>query len=117
MIYRPRRPKCRGRYFLDIIDDTKYSTDSFELYSLYYRMFYPDIYYETDRIVTKKESPGEPATQQDLLSALQEEKRIYDCGYVPKLVWIKDKRGKTWRKTRWVEDLKKSGDIIVGAVK
>jgi len=110
MTYRPKYPKCKGKYFLEIIDDVMYSTDSYALYSLYYRMFYPDIYYETDKIPIG-EPEGQPATRQDMIIALKEEKRMYDLGYVPKLVEATDKKGRVWKRTRWVKDLKKASDI------
>ncbi len=105
-----KHPNCKGKYFLDMIDEVMYSTDSFEAFSLYYRMFYPDIYYEINKIpVVKLE--GQPATRQDMIIALKEEKRMYDLRYVPKLVEVTDKIGQVWKKTRWVKNLKKASEI------
>ena len=88
-----------------------YSTDSFEGYSLYMRMFYPDEYYQTDREEPKKTEEPIPATVETYIDALTQEKDMYDKGFFPILTKVTDKNGKIWTKTRWVMDLKKNSEI------
>jgi len=96
-----------GRYHLDTIDDIDFSTNSYELYILYLKLFdyrkYQRIMYK-DSFVRPRSSqePCFPADHKNFLKALEQEQRVYDCGFRPVVLTVKDKHGHEWRRTRWM---------------
>jgi len=103
----------KGKYFLDEIDNDIFSTDSFELYNLYNKIFF-NIPIKNHVPIDKPVLESE-ANRETWLKALEQEKAFYENGYVyeSKLYRI---RGKTWKKGRWVKDSLKAA-LILEAIK
>ena len=96
----------KGRYHLASVDNVDYSTNSYELFILYLKLFnYPEYQRIMYRKIYSRSSsitePCFPADHQSFLKAREQELRIYRCGYIPILQKIQDKHGKVWVKTRW----------------
>lgn len=99
-------PEGEGRYHLDSSDNVDYSTNSYELFILYLKLFDYDKYKRimyNDRFVRPRSTPEPcfPANHKSFLTGLEEEKRVYNCGYKPVLVKVTDKKGKIWYHTQW----------------
>ena len=101
---------------MDEIDDVVYSTDSYELFSLYYKLFHSvDVTFSEYSGVTgsdyqrglsriPSDKPvSSPADHETLLRVLKKEREVYERGFVP--VRIKEKG---WYKTVWMEDPEKA---------
>lgn len=101
----------RGKYFLDEIDGIAYSTNSFEIYNIYNKLFYGEPKKESIPIV-RYPRRDIPANDRTFLKALKQERRIYECGYVAELVNVKGKYGKTRKKTMWVKNPKQASKIL-----
>lgn len=104
--------KTKGKYFLDQIDNIIYSTDSYELYSLFYKIVYDyDVHLDKKQDIFKKSFDSFPANKETWEKALQQEKNHYENGYIykSKLYQIKGKRVK---KGRWVKDSVKAKQIF-----
>lgn len=108
----------KGKYFLDEIDEELFSTNSFELYIMYLRLFYPDEY---KKVMYKKhwvkprsydEAKEFNADRHTFLKALAQEKRVFECGYVPELTFFIDKQGKKCMRTQWKYDPKKAQSFL-----
>jgi hypothetical protein len=107
---RTKKKPIRGRYIIDEIDDVVYSTDSYEVYMMYLRIFKPNEY----RSILHKEpsfravdpyykpynGKGSDATHETFIKALIKEKLVYERGYVP--VRVIDEKG--FYKTVWRND-------------
>ena len=92
----------KGKYFLDEIDDIVYSTNSYELYNLYDKLFFK----QPEEIHSPIEKPAldTEANRDAWKKALQQEKEKYDNGYkyISELIKI---RVKVWKKGRWVKEV------------
>jgi hypothetical protein len=95
----------RGRYFLDEIDGITYSTNSYELWNLYDKLFFEQIQ-EIEHIPI--EHPFECKAMDDhnsFLKGLEQEKQRYADGYKYVLEWVR-RRGKIHKKGRWIKEMK-----------
>lgn len=90
----------KGRYFLDIIDKILYSTDSYELYNLYNKLFFKEKILERIPIEHPFECKSE-ANRESFLKAVEQEKKRYSDGYRWVSEWVKIK-GNLWKKGRWI---------------
>lgn len=97
---------AKGKYVLDIIDNELYSTDSYELYNLYNRLFYPEPVKEHIPIERSYDCHTK-ATKETWKKALQQEKEYYENGYIYKLEEVTI-FGKKWKKGRWVKNPEKA---------
>lgn len=101
----------KGRYFLDEINGETFSTNSYETYILYLKIFYWDEYqrvmypYKPD---VNQELSGKPANHETYLNALREIYNYYDNGYVPERIITK----KGWHKTIWIKNHKKAKRML-----
>jgi hypothetical protein len=96
-----------GRYVMDEIDDTVYSTDSYECYMMYLRLFYPDTYhnlFHKEPVYYGGYHKSIPADHETFIRALKMEKQAYERGFVP----MRKTNGKKMSKTVWVEDPEKA---------
>ncbi len=96
----------KGKYVLGIIDNTIYSTNSYELYNL----FYP----KTEKEHIPKDRPFDckaEANKEALKKALQQEIEHYKNGYIYKLEEVTI-FGKKLLKGRWVKNPEKAKIIF-----
>jgi energy-converting hydrogenase Eha subunit F len=76
----------KGRYHLDTIGDDVFSTDSFELFILYLKMFNLSRYRKVMGLHihhSLNHRTAKPADHNDYLLAIEQEKAAYDRGFVP----------------------------------
>lgn len=97
----------KGRYHLYTDESGTYSTNSYELFILYLKLFdyrkYKRIMYKPHWPRTRSyDTPSFPATHESFLKALLQEKRVFECGYIPERIPIITKDGKSVFRTRWV---------------
>ena len=89
----------RKYLIFDDLENKYYSTDSYELFIL--MTGYPKIPQRFPKI-----NPNEcksKATKETWDNAMKQGQHILDCGYESKLVWVKGKYGRKWRKVKWVK--------------
>ena len=102
----------RGKYLLCFEDDGVYSTDSYELYILYLKMFDP-LRYKNEMNQIPSDTPvcdyskSSPANHDSFVIAMQQEILLYENGFIPER--LKTKNGS---KTVWIKNQKKA-DIIL----
>ena len=101
----------KGKYYLEEIDGILYSTNSYEIYNLYNKLFFEEVKEEHLPVDNPFESIAE-ANRETFLKALEQEKRIYECGFVPELVTVRGKYKKTWKKTVWVRNEVKALEML-----
>jgi hypothetical protein len=90
------------RYVLDQIDDTIFSTDCFEVYCLYLKLFdydrYCNVMYRQKPCIPVVKGP--PANHETWVRCLKKERSAYERGFIPKRV-SDEKMGS---KVVWVEN-------------
>ena len=100
------------RYILDQIDDTLYSTDSFEVYALYLKLFdyhrYCNIMYKSKPKQPLPKTKTVPANHETWIRCLRSERSVYERGFVPKRVFDEN----TGSKVVWVEDVEKAKMLL-----
>jgi hypothetical protein len=96
----------KGRYHLYTDETGMYSTNSYETYILYLKVFdytkYKRIMYPRSPKSHVLPDPGFPSDGESFKTALKQEQRLFDCGLCPRLVPI-EKNGKTCLYCKWVE--------------
>lgn len=96
----------KGHYHLFTDESGTFSTDSYETYILYLKVFdypkYKRVMYGSNPKLRSYEGPDFPADGESFKTALKQEQRLFDCGLCPRLVPI-EKNGKTCLYCKWVE--------------
>lgn len=97
----------KGKYLLDIIDDTLYSTDIYSIYYWYNILFYDyDVSIEENIPIEREYLDNVfhgSANKETWNNALKNEFSYYENGYVYKSEWIKIRKIKM-KKGRWIKD-------------
>lgn len=103
----------KGKYYLEEIDEILYSSNSYEVYCWYNKIFNnydPVLKWYIDKPFPQHipiEKPYEYVSEADhktFLKALKQEKKIYEYGFVPERVKVGSKYNKNLIKTVWVKD-------------
>ena len=95
--------KTKGKYFIDEIDGVVFSTDSYELFNLYNKLFFE----EPEPLYLPKKNSFEcdaKANRESFLKGIEQEKHRYKDGYKYVSEWYMI-RGKRWKKGRWVKEV------------
>ena len=95
-----------GRYYLYADESGTYSTNSYELFILYLKVFdynkYKKVMYPKRWNKPRSfEDPSFPADGESFKKGLQQEQRLFDCGLRPRLVSV-DENGKSVLVCKWV---------------
>ena len=107
----------KGKYFLDEIDGQFFSTNSYELFILYLKLFryseYKEIMYSKEK--TKSNGvpdPYFPADHNSFFKAISQEKKVLESGFIPKRVSVTDIKGTESKRVQWVYNPKRANSFL-----